>query len=875
MLFEREDELHLLQSAVRSAEAGLGQTVIVTGEAGAGKSALLQTFARTVTRAGLHWGGSEALFTPRPLGPLRDMADGLDRRLATLIEEGARQDVVFPALLRALQEARQPQVLIFEDVHWADNATLDLIKYLGRRIAYIRVMLVLSLRTEELDSDHPMAQVLGDLPSGSTQRLAVGPLSVESIAALAKASSAEARELHRITGGNPFFATELIAAGAAASGQMPLSVRDAVWARMQRLRRSEREVLEALSINPAGTDPWLADALLGRDTAPDVDVCLSRGLLIRDEEGRLQFRHEIARSATLERLSASACKALHQKAFRALADCADAQLATLVHHASGAGDAENVLLLARRAAGEAIGLGAHREAARHLATAINYVKNASPEVAAQLYEDWSYEAALGLTISDEMIAAAIKAIGIWRGLVRPEKVAHNLRWLSRLTWLRGESATAARYIDEAIETLKGAPPSRELALVYSNRGQLYMFNDRFEEARDWSRRAIALAAEVGDIEARIHALNNLAGSYLFAGSAEGKPYMEESLALALEHRFHDHASRAYTNYIEYAVLAKDFALAERLIGEGLAFNSRHDLDGAVHVLTGRQAHLRLDQGQLLEAEQIARAVVEKKSLAFIVKLPALFILARARMRLGRDDGPALLRQSMNDALLTGEQQHLVPARLGLIEQAWLTSDTAAAQAELRHFAALHLDGLDGWDLGSFAVWWQRCGMTEAFPADTARIAAPRLAELRGNIGEAVSLWQKLGLPYEAALALMAAPAGYARATALLDDMGAVPAAALARRLAAQAGIKLDAKRARGPYEKARKHPLGLTGRQAEVFEQLARGLSNHEIAEALDCSIRTVENHVSAILGKLNAANRIEVMLRLRNEPWLAGPSLQ
>ncbi len=730
--------------------------------------------------------------------------------------------------------------------------------------------MILSLRTEELPADHPVMQVLGDLSPGSTLRHSVRPLSVDSIAALAGVGQAEALEIHRITGGNPFFTTELIASDVQAGGQIPASVRDAVWARLMRLPSSEREFIAAISINPSATERRLAEALLGRPVARDADSCQSRGHLVSDEAGGLQFRHVIARNATLERLTAATRKALHRRAFAALLAQGNAPLATLVHHAAGAGDAENVLTLARQAAGEAVRVGAHREAARHLATAIAHARHAPAEVAAQLYEDWSYEASLALTIGEDHIAAADKAADVWRTLGQTEKIAHMLRWLSRLHWLWGDSSAAVDYIEEAIRVLDGAPPSRELALVYSTRAQLYMFNDRFAEAGHWSRQVIVLADKVGDIEARIHALNNLAGSYLFAGDAAGRVFMDESLALALAHGFHDHASRAYINYSEYAILAKDFVLAERLLGEGLAFNSRHDLDGAVHVLAGRQAQLRLDMGQLAEAETIARTVYEQKSLALIAKLPALMALARASMRLGLAPAGPLLRRSLDDALFTGEQQHIVPARLGLVEFAWLAGDLAAAREELALFADLHVDGLDRWDLGAFAVWWRRCCRAEPFPFATGRAAAPRPAELRGDTAGAARAWQELGLPYEAALALMSAPDDLGQACALLDGMGATPVATLARRMAAKAGVKIEVRKARGPYGKATKHPLGLTGRQAEVFEELARGSTNQRIAETLGCSIRTVENHVSAILGKLSATNRIELMLRLRNEPCLA-----
>jgi len=870
MLIERDGPLQLLQRGADSAKAGAGRSVIISGEAGAGKTALINAFTSQLGGFKVCSGSSEALFTPRPLGPLRDMGSSFDGRVSDLLDGVAPQDLIFPAVLKALQDSLKPTVLVFEDAHWADDATLDLIKYLGRRVAYMRALMIVSVRSEELTPDHPLLQVLGDLPAESAWRLPLQPLSAEGLAALTRLPLEDAKELHRITAGNPFFATELMADQAARPQKAPASVRDAVWARLQRLSPPERSLLEAISIEPVGVEDWLADALLESSAGALLENCSERDLLVRDDEGRYCFRHEIARAATLERLRPSAQKVLHRRAYDALSKRPRIPLSRLIHHASGADLADTVLDLAPRTAAEAIRLGAHRDAARYLAAALAHLKQAPPEIAARLYEDWSIEASLSLKIDEDIIAAAAQAVKLWQDAGRPEKVANMLRWLSRLHWLRGDSAQAVHYIEQALGCFEGVAPARELAMIYSTRAQLFMFDNRFEDAGLWSRKAIALSEELGDQETRVHALNNLGSSMLFAGNAAGRVSLQESLDLALAHGFHDHASRAYTNFVEYAIIAKEFDLAERLLGAALAFGSRHDLDGALHILSGRQAQLKLEQGRLREAEAIATAVVKRASLAFIAKLPAQMVLARAKMRLGRDDAHAVLGLLMQDATAIGEQQHIVPARLALIEAAWLNGDLPEARRQLALFANLHLDGLDSWDLGAFATWWARCQMPDAFPKADGSIAAPCEAELKGDGQEAFRLWQSLGLPYEAALALMTVSSALPQAIALLDEIEASPAAALARRMARDHGVPAQLiKSARGPYRKARQHPLGLTGRQADVFRLLAEGFRNQDIAQRLGCSPRTVENHVTAILAKMNSSNRMDVMLRLRNEPWL------
>jgi DNA-binding CsgD family transcriptional regulator len=402
-----------------------------------------------------------------------------------------------------------------------------------------------------------------------------------------------------------------------------------------------------------------------------------------------------------------------------------------------------------------------------------------------------------------------------------------------------------------------------------------MLHDHFDEAIEWGQRAIDLAEQSGDTETRVHALNTVGTALLISDRPGGRERMEESLSLALANGLHEQAARAYTNYGEYAVLFKDFALAERLLAEGIAFDTRHDLDAWTHYLVGRQAQLRLEQGRLREAEAIARGVMGLERLTLVMRLPAMTVLGKAHMRLGEPDGLALLQQALQEALATSEPQNIVPVRLALTEAAWLVQDASACRGQLAELGAMDLDSFDRWELGEVATWWRRAGMETPFPASTDRVPAPRAAELRGDPFTAASEWSRLGLPYEAALARMhirdaGAANALSEAVSALEAMEARPAILLARKWARQLGVADRLPKARrGPYAAARHHPLGLTRREMQVLDLIAKGMANREIAQHLVRSQRTVEHHVSAVLGKLNASNKIEVMLRLRSEPWL------
>ncbi|MGK9165594.1 AAA family ATPase [Inquilinus limosus] len=878
MLLEREGPLEALLTAARDAADGRGRTMLLEGEAGIGKTALLREFARRVDKGcRVSWGSCEALFTPRPLGPLQDMAQSLDPRVGALIDQGPAPERLFPALLDVLQRAKDTTILVFEDMHWADHATLDLVKYLGRRISLLPTLLVLSLRSDEIGADHPLRHVLGDLPSASVTRITLEPLSPGAVAVLAERFGRSGADLYRITEGNPFFLTELLASGE--SARIPDSIRDAVWARLSRLAAGEREVLEVISVVPGSVEPWLIQSLLGVEAWTHADQCVAKRLLRRDDQGTLTFRHELARQATLDRLPLSLQRSVHARVAAALAEQPAAQTPALlsrrVHHSAGADDGARVLELAPQAAAQAARLGAHREASSHLATALEYVARAPPALAAQLYEDWAYEAGLALLVYDSIIEARHRAIAIWRDLGRIDKVALNLRWLSRLHWRRGEGERAEHFASEAVREAETLPPGPELAMAYSTRSQLHMLHYRFDEAIDWGLRAIALADQWGEIETRIHALNNVGTALLFADRPGGRERMEESLTLSLEHGYHDHASRAYTNFAEYAVVFLDFDLAERLLAEGIAFCARHDLDSAAQYLLGRQAQLRMKQGRFREAATIAQGVMDLERLPVVMHLPALTVLGSVHVRLGEPGGTALLLQALREGLPTGEPQRIVPPRLALVEAAWLAEDLKASREQLAALAAMDLGNLRPWDLGELAVWWRRCGMAEPLPVPIARLPQPRVTELRGDPLTAATEWDRLGLPYESALALMQVKgadvgAALARAATILGAIEARPAAALVRKLARRMGVADQLpKTRRGPYAASRRHPLGLTLHEQQVLALVARGWSNKEVARSLSRSPRTIDHQVSAVLGKFNAANRMEVLLRLRGEPWL------
>lgn len=875
MLIERDAQLAALETLASRAEAGRGHIALVSGEAGIGKTSLIHRFVSSLPdgwRAGL--GGCDALFTPRPLGPLQDITPILGPEIGHLLKTGAERQVLYRALLSTLADGKGPFVLVWEDLHWADFATLDLLRYLGRRIPLLPVLMVLTFRDNETGEDHPFRKAIADLPEANLTAIPLPPLSAKAVGQLARRAGLPGDRLFQATSGNPFQVSEMLAAKAGAGSGLPGSVREAVAARQSRLDPAARDFLELISVIPAAVPASLAHALAPSEAGDMIRRLTEDRLLQASASGDLRFRHEIARIVTFERIPSARKRAHHARILAALRRLGSAaHLDQMVHHAAGALDGTAVLEIAPEAAARAAASGAHREAAGHLGTALKFVDEAAPELAASLYESWAYESALAARIDDDVLDARRHAITLWRLIGRQDKVGENLRWLSRLHWYRGEAPEAGRLADLAIRVLESMPPSAEQAMAYSLRSQLHMLNDQMDEAIRWGDRALAIEAQFPNAELRVHALNNVGTAMVFRGRTEGEALLEESLAMSLKHNLHEHAARAYTNLSEYAVEFRRFDLAERVLTGGIAYEVEHDLDAWSFYLSGRLALLRLEQGRLHDADTISTGVMERTDLSLVVRLPALLVQARARMRLGLPDAGGLLEQAFTDSMATDELQHVVPARLSLIEQAWLSGNLAAGQEHLDALLALSAEERHPWNIGERAVWAKRFGR-EVQALRSNSLPEPFRLELDDNLAAAARAWETLGMPYAAAIVRlqMSDAAALSDAVRELEAMGAAAAAAKGRRIAASLGHARALPRARrGAYKAARNHPLGLTAREQDVLAHMVRGLTNKEISDAMARSPRTVEHHVSAVLAKLNAPNRMAVMLRVQKEPWLLG----
>jgi DNA-binding CsgD family transcriptional regulator/tetratricopeptide (TPR) repeat protein len=856
-LLERESALDALGGWFAEARAGRGRLVLAGGEAGVGKTTLVNEFAlRHRQAARVLLGACDPLTTPRPLGPLADVAPALGGRLDQLLRDEAPREVLFPALLERLRITRVATVLVIEDVHWADEATLDLLRFLARRLGAAATLLVVTYRDDEVGPQHPVQLLAGDLAgSAPVRRLRLTPLSRQAVAVLADPYGVDPGVLYETTGGNPFFVTEVLAAGDEA---IPATVADAVLARAARLPPPARQVLDAAAVIAPRVETWLLVEAAGAASA-DVDECVAAGML-QGQAGGVGFRHELARLAVERALAPGRRAELHGRALAALVARRGAapDPARLAHHADGAGDGAAVLAHAPVAARRAAALGAHREAAAQYGRALRFGDGLDPAARAELLERHSYECYLTDQL-DQATASRERALGCWRALRDRRKEGDTLRWLSRLAWFEGRNADAARAAQEAVKLLEGLAPGPELAMAYSNLSQLGMLAGNTDQAVAWGGRAIGLAERLGQTEILIHALNNVGTAEMQASRPTGQPTLERSLALARANGPEEHVARAYTNLASVALDRRDYLLASRYLDEGIRYCTDRDLDTWRLSMLESQAQADFEQGRWTAATGTVEIVLRDPRTAPVSRINALTVLGRVRARRGDPGVWPPLDEALALATGTGEPQRLGPVAAARAEAAWLEGDPAVARAAVE-------DALDlaertkgqAWLAGELAFWLWRLGGPDRLPTGIPDgVAEPFALQMTGAWATAADRWRALGCPYEAASALADSDQEPQLRAALteLARLGARPLAAVVARKLRGLGVR---GLARGPRPATRANPANLTAREAEVLALVTQGLRNADIARRLFVSPKTVDHHVSAILAKLGVRTRGE-----------------
>lgn len=838
MILEREQQLADLAQLLGDLDSSGGRVVLVRGEAGVGKTALITALiAQQMDRAHILLGSCDDLLIPQPLGPLWDVAR-TEASVAGPLKESDRRGAQ-EAVLELLSRGLRPTVLVLDDTQWADEATLDAIRFLGRRIEGTNGLLILTYRDGEVDTDHALRRVIGELPPENVIRMSLDPLSAEAVASMIVDKALDLDEVLALTGGNPLFVQEVVASGLEA---VPLSVQDSVLARASKLSPEARLIVDLVSVTPGESERFLVDDIL-EPTPDQLTECERQGLLRVGPE-MLSFHHELARRAVESALKEADRRQINKRVLSELGDGADPS--RLVHHARQAEDIESIVEFAPRAAMAAMAIESYREALAHFRTLEPYLDRVPEADRADLVDNWARtEFYLDNPESIDILAHAIQ---LHRSSGDDQALARALTFGVRLNEVNGRPVEAQAFSAEAIAILESHPPSPDLAFAVGQSAWLAMMRNDFSRATELADRAISIAEVVGDELTTIHSLNTQGTSKNLLGDPHGFSLLEESRRRAEVGGYHFEEVRALINMTGVAL---DSFEIER--GADLAQKAR---DAAVrYEIQVLESYATADLAQALEwggdwaaAEDAATEALESHPHSEVI---AGWVLGRLQARQGRPEARATLIRAWSLAEASTEIQNLCPAAAAQAEYLWLTGeddpDLITRLLEVLEEGSRHRMP---WFAGSLALWLWKLGRLEDIPSG---IAAPFMLTIEGEPMDAAEVWKAKGAPYEQALALMHGNQK-ARVSALrsFEQLGATVPASRIRRDLLREGVKVP----RGQSKSTQEHAAGLTARQAEVLELLAEGLTNTEIADRLFISYRTVENHVSAILMKLDSPTR-------------------
>ena len=847
-LWERGPALDLLDELLRQSGSG-GRVALVGGEAGIGKSALVTEFARRCDdRVRVLWGACDRLVTPRALGPLHDIGRQTGGVLGERLSSGAAQEAMFAAFLDELTAPRPPgstSLVVVEDAHWADEATLDWLTFLGRRIERLSALLVVTYRDDEMGPTHPLRRALAAMPSAVATHLALAALTQGCVLEQGQLAGVDGETVYQLAGGNPLLVTEVLKGGGAAA---PGAVQNLILERLRLLPASARDVAHLVSVVPTRADAELVATL---DDPNSVDVCIDAGVLVTAGDG-VAFRHELLRGAVEDSLSPPRRAALHRQVLQALAAEPDVDPSRMVHHARLAGDADAVLRFGLVAGASAARQGAHREASEHYRAAARYGSRLDEPERAALFERWAHESYLVGQFEDA-IGARNEALALREELGQPEKMGVNLRWLSRTLWWAGRRGEARQAADRAVTVLETAPPGRELATAYGQQALLHLTAHDLEEAVTWAERARVLAERFGDVETAMSAeiTTGVAGAHL---DPDVFARLDRLHDLADSRGFVENAARAVVNpalMIGDELARYDDEAVERH-ERALRYMRDHNLDGYVVHLLGSRARLKFERGDWAGALADADAALgEPGLLGMNVVLP---MVVRGRIQAARGDAAAgaTLDEAERHAEGVEDVVMIAPVADARWELLLWSGDARGAQDVARRaLAQAQALGGTGYIIGRLAYRVWRAGGDDEVPASAAELYQWMI---RGEWQRAAEEWGVRGATLLRAEALAAGDEVAAgEALRILDGLGASRAAGFLRAELRRRGV---VRVPRGPRRTTSSNVAGLTPRQVDVLTLLAEGLSNAQIADRLTLSAKTVDHHISAVLGKLGVSSR-------------------
>jgi DNA-binding CsgD family transcriptional regulator/tetratricopeptide (TPR) repeat protein len=893
---ERERALTLVGSLLNAAARGSGSVVSVAGETGVGKTRLANAIRALAERDGFATaaGGCLEPFATQPYAPVAELLRDLLRE-RDAADARALLESVEPWLVRLLPElggsvedaaaveeheryrvargvcsliercaGERPLVIVLEDLHWSDAATLELLPWLARRVRDCAVLVLATLRSDELAARPDVLATVAELERQRLgERIVLAPLEPEAVeemvtALVADASPALLDAVRRRSDGNPLFVEELVRSLRGGSDGVPPTIQEAIVRRVAQLPTEAQTLLSIASVAGERFELEPVRRIAGLDEAAAlvaVRAALELELVREERSGGFRFRHALTRDAVYGRLLVLERRRLHGSVAETLAEQVGDRAAEVAFHFEAAGDAQRARRFAESAAERALALGALADARVHLRTALRVTWGASGR-ARLLAQIGRIEHELG--DMPAAVAARREAGALYGEAGDLPARARTLMDLSVSMLLSSDRAGAMQVRRSVLELLEPLGESTELASAYRVLGGQCMLESALEEAARWSRRAIDLGRRLGADDVVRDATNDLGVAICMAGDIESGLDLLRSVLPD---------TRAYVNYGSCLANACRYqeAIAVSREGESACLRSGHELRRRICQLN-LAGCLRLT-GAWEEAESVLVEILAAGEETGFRKhqLIALMELAPLRADQGRwGEALALCERLEPPARDREELQSLVPLHMTAARALAARGDQAGAVARLETLHAHWRERTDdavliapalalGCELG--APWEDE--LAEVSERSISPETGVLLQQVRGDHAGAAAAWGRLGRPFDRARALRQAR-GVARleeARAIFAGLGAAHELALTEGELRQAGVRI----ARGPRSSTQKAPGGLTARELEVARLLGDGLTNAAIARELVISERTAAHHVGSILSKLGLASRAQV----------------
>ena len=846
-LIEREVFMALLQKQFENVAGGEGHCILLCGEAGIGKTALVKTFFKEqVGACSIYQGACDSLFTPRPLAPLYDVLWQVNKERWPVPPSNEERSVLFANFFQELRAKKERILLVFEDIHWADEGTLDFIKFFIRRIDHLPCLFILTFRDNEIYSSHPLRNVLGQLSPDSFTKLTLPPLSKQAVIELATHKGYNGEDVYSISEGNPFYVNEILASY---SPGIPDNIKDSILSVYERQKEGTKNAWQIWSVMPEGLE---VEHVAKIKLSLDINHCFAIGVIIVQND-IVVFKHELYRRTIEESLTPIKRIELNKMMLELFLDSFEEkrEIERILHYAKNANEKELVVKYAPLAAKKAASIGAHTEASKLWLTAIEYFEGNDVKQLTGFYEGYAHECYLSNQIK-EAIAFTEKVLNLWKEKADIEKTGGSLCFLSRLWRFDGNRKNAESFALQAIDLLKDQPASSTKAMTFSNMSQLKMLSDEQAECLFWGEKAIEMAKQLDNEEILCAALNNIGTVQMLIPASEQKgiAMLQQSLEIALQRSYSEHAARAYNNVAGSSIRIKKYALATEVLEEGIRYCEERDLNFWTAYMLSWKARLDIENGNSTEAWNIADDLLKNKDQAAIIKITALIVLAKIMMRKG-ENALTLLQEAKRMSFETMELQRIIPSMIALLEYEWLTGKTMIEKDDIEQTTILmQRNGIDS-EKNEFAFWIKKAGR-HFVPFK--EIAEGYDTSIAAKVLKAAAFWKKTGCPYEEALVLFEGKDDDKRkAIAMVHDLGATAVYEKMKQEMRNLGIKNIP---RGIRNSTRSNAALLTAREMDILQLLKEELQNKEIAAQLYISAKTVDHHISSILFKLDASSR-------------------